>query len=246
MSFSMEQSPYGSRRLEEQELHLREWTMRAQISRENTRSRRFSGSHIRSFRESFRSSKKLTHLHTPSPLLSKHCKQGQGVITVGTATHQMVLLYIPSGMKQRSTYVTHFQEKYQWKDKMEGMTRDVGTQSTPHDLSSSSPSPTSTPSIIERSLKRCEAEAEDSPNCNQNSKTEDQNLAKETKEKEETTKVDSIGKVERKQKGDEQMRSCISIISCRQGGCLSWMRKRQREKHKPRKKSSFLPSLKGC
>ncbi|KAF2299499.1 hypothetical protein GH714_032272 [Hevea brasiliensis] len=49
--------------------------------------------------------------------------------------------------------------------KMEGMTRDVGTQSTPPDLSSSSPSPTSTPPITERSFKRCEAVG-DSPKCN--------------------------------------------------------------------------------
>ena len=37
---------------------------------------------------------------------------------------------------------------------METMTRDVGTQSTPPDLSSSSLSPASTPPITERSLKR--------------------------------------------------------------------------------------------
>lgn len=47
---------------------------------------------------------------------------------------------------------------------MEGNTRDVGTQSTPPDLSSASPSPASTPSINERSLKCSEAEAGDSPN----------------------------------------------------------------------------------
>lgn len=44
------------------------------------------------------------------------------------------------------------------------MTRDVGTQSTPPELSSSSPSPASTPPIIERSLKRFGVEAGDSPN----------------------------------------------------------------------------------
>ncbi|KAJ8751675.1 hypothetical protein K2173_025837 [Erythroxylum novogranatense] len=55
----MEQPPYTSQRREEPELSLREWTLRAQISRENTKSRRFSGSNIKSFREdarSFRSS----------------------------------------------------------------------------------------------------------------------------------------------------------------------------------------------
>lgn len=38
--------------------------------------------------------------------------------------------------------------------KKEGRTRDVGTQSTPPYVSSSSPSPASTPSIMERSIKR--------------------------------------------------------------------------------------------
>ncbi|KAJ9147377.1 hypothetical protein P3X46_029548 [Hevea brasiliensis] len=54
--------------------------------------------------------------------------------------------------------------------KMEGMTRDVGTQSTPPDLSSSSPSPASTP-IIERSLKICEGGGH-SPNSNGKLKAE--------------------------------------------------------------------------
>ncbi|XP_034705763.1 uncharacterized protein LOC117929559 isoform X3 [Vitis riparia] len=58
--------------------------------------------------------------------------------------------------------------------KMEGMTRDVGTQSTPPDRSSSSPSPTSTPSIIERSLQRCRAEGGESPNSNAKLKSEEE------------------------------------------------------------------------
>lgn len=59
--------------------------------------------------------------------------------------------------------------------KMEGMTRDVGTQSTPPDLSSASPSPASTPSIMEGSSKRCEAEASgDSPNSNAKIKSEEE------------------------------------------------------------------------
>jgi hypothetical protein len=60
-------------------------------------------------------------------------------------------------------------------DKMEGMlnTRDVGTQSTPPDVSSSSsPSPASTPSIIER--KRCEVEGGGTPNCNSKLKAQGQ------------------------------------------------------------------------
>lgn len=50
--------------------------------------------------------------------------------------------------------------------RVEAMTRDVGTQSTPPELSSSSLSPASTPPIIERSLNRCGIEGGDSPNSN--------------------------------------------------------------------------------
>lgn len=45
-------------------------------------------------------------------------------------------------------------------------TRDVGTQSI-QKIGSDSPSPASTPPIVERALKRCEFE-EDSPNSNSN------------------------------------------------------------------------------
>lgn len=47
------------------------------------------------------------------------------------------------------------------------MTRDVGTQSTPPDISSSSLSSASTPPIVERSLNRFRGG--DSPNSNSNS-----------------------------------------------------------------------------
>lgn len=50
------------------------------------------------------------------------------------------------------------------------MTRDVGTQSTPPYLSSSSPSPASTPSIMERPKTR----AADSPNSNAKTKSEEE------------------------------------------------------------------------
>jgi len=57
--------------------------------------------------------------------------------------------------------------------KKEGMTRDVGTQSTPPYLSSSSPSPASTPSIMERS----KPQPEDSPNSNAKTKSEEEVLS---------------------------------------------------------------------
>ncbi|KAF7820005.1 mental retardation GTPase activating protein [Senna tora] len=58
--------------------------------------------------------------------------------------------------------------------KKEGMTRDVGTQSTPPFLSSSSPSPASTPPIIERSIKRSGGE---SPISNSKTKSEEEEIS---------------------------------------------------------------------
>lgn len=57
---SMAKSPIGNstRRSDDCDFNLREWTLKAKISRENTNSRRFSASYITSFREdakSFRS-----------------------------------------------------------------------------------------------------------------------------------------------------------------------------------------------
>lgn len=58
---------------------------------------------------------------------------------------------------------------------------------------------------------------------------------KETRDTEETKTEKE--KEERKEKG----------AMCRQGGCLSWIRKkRQRDKQKPRTYNIFLTHLKGC
>ncbi|KAF9618260.1 hypothetical protein IFM89_000895 [Coptis chinensis] len=51
----MEKISLGSRRFEEPEFNVREWGLKARISRENTKSRRFSASHLTSFREETRS-----------------------------------------------------------------------------------------------------------------------------------------------------------------------------------------------
>ncbi|KAL0332498.1 UNVERIFIED_CONTAM: hypothetical protein Scaly_2151300 [Sesamum calycinum] len=49
------QSAFGSRRHDEPEFDLKEWALRARISRGNTNSRRFSASNLKSFREDERS-----------------------------------------------------------------------------------------------------------------------------------------------------------------------------------------------
>ncbi|XP_052197582.1 uncharacterized protein LOC127804688 isoform X2 [Diospyros lotus] len=121
-----------------------------------------------------------------------------------------------------------------------GMRRDVGTQSTPPELSSSSsPSPAPTPSIGERSIKRSEAEVEDSPISDMvklkfDEKAEEKKTNRKEEEEEEVPQQE-----EERKKAKQRWRR-------RQGGggCLSWrslwMAKRQRQKHKPIKKNSFI------
>lgn len=55
MASAMEQSSCSSRRYDEPELSLREWGVKARVSRENTASRRYSASYIRGFGEDSRS-----------------------------------------------------------------------------------------------------------------------------------------------------------------------------------------------
>ncbi|KAJ9173084.1 hypothetical protein P3X46_016258 [Hevea brasiliensis] len=339
-----EQSPYGSRRREEPEFNLREWASRAQISRENTKSRRFSGSHIRSFREdarSFRSSITISSTaSSPGYPLKEEIDPSTYSFTTALKGALLTILKLLSlcmivgfscfgslfrracaALQARAVYNSWdclspdgFALNSKWNDaekyicnplsgevpveclsaktlsgrsfrnpanritmsaplvysshskkvhtkpsvatpddcvqfplqekKMEGMTRDVGTQSTPPDLSSSSPSPTSTPPITERSFKRCEAVG-DSPKCNDKLRAEGKvEEEKETRrEKEEETTKGESEKEERKKKENEQMWRCSSSM---QGGCLSWMRRRQRKKHKTRKRNIFLLNLEGC
>ncbi|XP_022870613.1 uncharacterized protein LOC111389868 isoform X1 [Olea europaea var. sylvestris] len=55
MASNMEKSPFGSKRHDDSEFNLKEWELKARIRRENTSSRRFSASNIRSYREDARS-----------------------------------------------------------------------------------------------------------------------------------------------------------------------------------------------
>lgn len=301
----MEESPYSSRRREESEFSLRDWAVKAKgISRENTNSRRFSASYIRSFREdtrSFRSNITISSTasspgyglrdeidpatysfttalkalqarsaynswealspdgfalnskwneaekyicnplsgQVPMECLSAKTLSGRSFRNITNRITMSAPLIYSSHTRPSHTnltnstkedFVRHFPipEK-----KNEGMTRDVGTQSTPPDISSSSLSSASTPPIVERMSNRCRSG--DSPNSNSKPKSEEEEeMELKDTEKEEETKE----KKEEREKKDEQ--------KCRQGGCLSWMRKRYREKHKPRKKNMFLSHLKGC
>jgi len=56
MAYNAESYPYSSRRRDESDFNLREWSVKARITREsNNNSRRYSGSYMRSFREDTRS-----------------------------------------------------------------------------------------------------------------------------------------------------------------------------------------------
>ncbi|KAL3735231.1 hypothetical protein ACJRO7_024375 [Eucalyptus globulus] len=132
--------------------------------------------------------------------------------------------------------------------KVVGATRDVGVQSTLTDLKSSSPSPTSTPSIGERMTKRCGEESGESPHSNSKTKSEEEvgqvGVKEETVDEEEGEEGSSMRVSEERDKEDEP-RTCRS----RQVGCLSWMSKRkQRESHKrpARKIKVFLSHIRAC
>ncbi|KAK0585625.1 hypothetical protein LWI29_031552 [Acer saccharum] len=284
MGSMMEQS----RAREETEFNLKEWGLKARISRETTISRRFSASNITSFREdtcrSFRSNFTIsstasspgypclreeidpsTYSFTtalkalqarslynnswecsspdgfalnskwneaekyicnplsgefPKECLSAKTLSGRSFrnltnritmsapLVYNTSHHSRPIQTKPSSITMQLQDHVTVNFPVPAKKKMAGNTRDVGTQSTPPDLSSTSPSPVS--------IIKSEAEAE--------MKAEEEVEVKKTREKEETTKRDEG--------------SCR--WSCRQGGCLSWMRKRHREKHKPRT-NHFLP-----
>ncbi|XAR51554.1 hypothetical protein NMG60_11006215 [Bertholletia excelsa] len=129
--------------------------------------------------------------------------------------------------------------------KARGKMRDVGTQSTPPELSSSSPSPASTPPIKERSIKRMEAEVEDSPPSN---------VPKEFEEKVEVKEAEKVAETEKKEQEEddkeekgEQRRRCR--CGRQLGGCLSWRSlwaTRHRDKHKVRKKSIIVRHVNRC
>ncbi|CAK9326339.1 unnamed protein product [Citrullus colocynthis] len=303
----MEQFHYGSQRREEpDDFNLREWPVRARIKCENTSSRRFSGSYIRSFREdgrSFRSNITISSTasspgysmrdeidpstysfttalkalqarssynsweslspegfalnskwyeaekyicnplsgEVPMECLSAKTLSARSFRNFRTRiTMSAPLVYSTNSRQLQDRPINFPQEEavHQYpipEKKVEGMTtKDVGTQSTPPDRSSTSPSPASTPPINERSLKEYGKEQTSSPNS--------YSIPKKKAEKAVTIKARKEKEMTKGEKGD---RNSTNEQTWRQGGCLSWMRTRQRDKHKTRKKN-FLPHLKGC
>ncbi|KAL4323832.1 hypothetical protein GQ457_11G005570 [Hibiscus cannabinus] len=310
MAAAMEQSSCSSRRYDEPEFSLREWRVKARISRENTASRRYSGSYIRSFREDSRSFRSNITIYStasspgyslkdeidpstysfttalkalqarnvyntweclspegfvlnskwneaekyicnplsgevPMECLSAKTLSGRSFRNFSNRiTMSAPLVYSHSPTKSPRTVP---QDKLQVpgpclklfffpccfiflhpKDlifelaekKAGSSTRDVGTQSTPPDLSSDSLSLVSTPSITERALKRCGTETGDSTDSNTKPKADGKVEVEKTRDNEETK--------EQQQEETKQI-----------AGCLSWMRKRQRKKHKSKRKCNF-------
>ncbi|XP_042492798.1 uncharacterized protein LOC122072280 isoform X2 [Macadamia integrifolia] len=247
MASSMEQLPPSYRRRDEPDFNLREWALKARISRESTKSRRYSASNITSFREdarSFRSNATIATISStvsspgytlkdeidpstytftsalkalqtksgygygweclspdgfalnskwneaekyicnplsgefPKECLSAKTLSGRSFPTLTsrfTVSGPLVYSYHSRLPQTKPTTTQEDETEFPNQDKkMENMnTVHVGTQSTPPDLSSSSPSPTSTPSIKERPLKSCEGEGGESPNFSSKPKSEE-------------------------------------------------------------------------
>ncbi|KAE8718724.1 Detected protein of unknown function [Hibiscus syriacus] len=110
----------------------------------------------------------------------------------------------------------------------ESLIRDAATQSTPTSVS--------TPSILETPLNRPGTETGDSPISNTKSKPDEQVEVKETKEKKEEASMEHEDEQIRTREKGEEMK----------WNCLSWVRKRQRNKHKFTSKIACFPHLKGC
>ncbi|XP_022989928.1 uncharacterized protein LOC111486967 [Cucurbita maxima] len=304
----MEQFHYSSQRREEPEdFNLREWPVKGRFKCENTSSRRFSGSYLRSLREdgrSFRSNITISSTASSPGYYSMRdeidpstysftaaikalqaksrynmweslspdqfslnskwyeaekyiCNPLSGEVPMeclsaktlsarsfrnfsSRITMSAPLVYSTKSRQLHERPITFPQEeavnRYPIPEKrVEGMTKDVGTQSTPPERSSTCPSPDSTPPMV-TSLKACGKEETNSPNsCStQTKKSEEGVTIKASKEKEMT-------------KGEKGDRNSAKEQRWRQGGCLSWMRTRQTDKHKTRTKN-FLPhlNLKGC
>ncbi|KAL1361116.1 hypothetical protein HN51_006483 [Arachis hypogaea] len=312
MASTAEPSPYSTsrRRDDESEFNLREWGMKGRIiSRENTNSRRYSGSYMRSFREDTRSFRSnitisstasspgyplkdeidpstysfttaLKALQAKASYNSWECLSPDGFALnskwneaekyicnplSGEVPMECLSAKTLSGRSFRSftnritmsaplvySSSRHIQAKPSSlieedeaappqypipEKKKEGMTRDVGVQSTPQYLSSSSPSPASTPSIIERSKNR----AADSPNSNAKTKSEEEVEVKDTETWETKETVHH-------QRGKNDWSKHEEQLCRRQGGCFSWMmrKNRQRDTEKQRRNNIFLIHFKGC
>ncbi|OIT06401.1 PREDICTED: uncharacterized protein LOC109210929 [Nicotiana attenuata] len=334
LEHSMEQSTIGSsRRRDDGDFNLREWTLKAKFSRENTNSRRFSASYIRSFREdakSFRSNISISSTasspgytlreeidpstysfttalkalkaktvnsweymspdglalnskwneaekyicnplsgEVPLECLSAKTLSGRSFRQLTSKITMSASLIYPSQFQTRQFQTkppikvvphlsTHeIEVQIPSKEKKSSITRDVGIQSSsPGYMSSKSPSPARTPSIEERSTKRCQADADDSPMTTPELKSEKVLVeVKETRREEDTKRngeqVEEMRNTSNNNyKGKQSSKSRYREIGA---GCLPWRSLCMREKkHNStscksiRKNNIFLCHINGC
>ncbi|ESW11322.1 hypothetical protein PHAVU_008G020100 [Phaseolus vulgaris] len=302
MASTAEPLPYSSRRRDESEFNLREWTVKDRISRENTSSRRYSGSYMRSFREETRSFRSniaisstasspgyplkdeidpstysfttaLKALQARAAYNSWECSSPDGFAlnskwneaeryicnplsgevpleclsaktlsgrsfrnSANRIAMSAPLVYSSKHIPTKTATYTQEEVALQFPNqekKKEGMTRDVGTQSTPPCLSSSSPSPASTPSIMERS----KPQPDDSPNS----------IAKTKSEEEVEVKDEEIWETKETEREKKEWRKREEEL-CKQSGCFGWMRKKEkaeRERERQRRNNRFFTHFKG-
>ncbi|KZV53869.1 hypothetical protein F511_00135 [Dorcoceras hygrometricum] len=302
MTKNIEKSAYGSRRHDDEvDFDLKEWGLKARISRENTNSRRFSASNLTSFREdatSFRSNVTISST-TSSPGYTARAEIDPSTYSFTTALKalQARTIYTWEYLSPDKGYTLHSKwseaEKY-ISDPLSGRvpleclsaktlsgrsfrsltsritmsapliypsmnlqqphsnsiqnenekktavlerlktitTRDIGTQSTPVDLSSRSPSPIPTPSIEERSMKKSETEGGDS-SVSSGKEVEVQKPREDDKFMQRSGGEESRSKARKK----AYTCSCLSLIT----------RKRRRaNRSKPTKNTAPLRLIKAC
>ncbi|KAF9610516.1 hypothetical protein IFM89_022796 [Coptis chinensis] len=281
MTCTVEKPSLSSQRRSEPELNLREWTLKASISRDTTKSRRRSASNFRTYGEDTKSFRSNTNISStasspgyisrdeidpstysfttalkalqarsgygwewlspegvalnskwneaekyicnplsgefPMECLSAKTPSGRSFATLKakiTMSGPLVyssrkpLVQTKPTVKQEHHHEVHsaFGEK-----KVYNLTRDVGTQSTPPDVGSSSPSPASSPI-----RGKC-----GSPEAFSNSKYEiETDMTKEVVEL----------------KKEEQTNDKV-INKCKQGKCLPWRSLWMRKKHRENLKS---------
>ncbi|KFK25841.1 hypothetical protein AALP_AA8G169100 [Arabis alpina] len=189
-------------------------------------------------------------LHFPSPLINIGQNKTSNNSNVRVIHED---LYAPDPV--------HVQEK-----KVVGLKRDVGIQSTSVDISSGSPSPAKTPSIMERSLKR-HVEDNDSPvhfslilegqqeDVKIEEKEEEEEEEEEEKQEMSQEEEDDDEKQEMSEEEEDEKQEMSEedeieekMKKKRGGGCFSWVRSRQR---KARKSKYIFPIcvphlVKGC
>ncbi|XP_022870599.1 uncharacterized protein LOC111389854 [Olea europaea var. sylvestris] len=240
MASNMEKSPFGSKRHDDSEFNLKEWELKARIRRENTSSRRFSASNIRSYREdarSFRSNITIcSTVSSPGYTIKDEIDPSTYSFTTALKALQAKTVYSleylsPDGFVLNSKQAEKEGEVHLQYCPGESQIADMFTKA----LSKSKFEDLRLKiGVLPKSFKEENWRLPVSMIYLDHTKMPSQVGVKETKEREDT-------------KGNE---SGERKKMCMQGGCLSlrnlWMRKRQKKKQESRNKNTFLYHLNAC